>query len=93
MSALADDGSIGVYDLKTHLSSVLEEVLAGREVTVTRHGHPIARIAPVSVTTRERRLQALERIREIRRSAIHSPGEPSVVEMIREGREERSAWI
>ena len=87
MSALAEDGSIGVYDLKTHLSSVLEEVIAGREVTVTRHGYAVARIAPVVQTTREQRIAALERIKALRRSVVQVPGEPSVVEMIREDRD------
>jgi prevent-host-death family protein len=46
MSVTSPDGAIGIYDLKNKLSAVLEEVLAGKEVTVTKHGRPIARIAP-----------------------------------------------
>ena len=67
MSALSDDGTIGVYDLKVHLSSVLEEVLAGRIVTVTRHGHPIALLQPVKASTAAERRRAVDRLRSARR--------------------------
>jgi len=62
-----NDRTIGVYELKAKLSSVLEEVLAGHIITVTRHGHPIASIQPVVQTTREQRLAAIERMRENRK--------------------------
>ena len=48
MSVISEQGTVGVYDLKANLSSVLEEVMAGRIVTITRHGHPIASIQPAS---------------------------------------------
>ena len=38
--------AVGVYDLKTHLSAVLERVEAGEVVTITRHGNPIAYLSP-----------------------------------------------
>lgn len=66
MSAIADDDTIGVYDLKAHLSSVLEEVIAGRVVTVTRHGHAIARIHPAVTSTLEERRAAIERMKRAR---------------------------
>jgi prevent-host-death family protein len=66
MSAIADDDTIGVYDLKAHLSSVLEEVISGRVVTVTRHGHAIARIHPAVTSTLEERRAAIERMKRAR---------------------------
>ncbi|MFD6399703.1 type II toxin-antitoxin system Phd/YefM family antitoxin [Nocardia sp. NPDC060249] len=48
---------IGVRELRDRLSSHLAEVRAGRTVTVTDHGKPIARIVPVD------RLTALEQLR------------------------------
>lgn len=83
MSVVADDGTVGVYDLKTHLSSVLEEVSAGRMVTVTRHGHPIARIQPVSASSADERRAAIERMRKARQG--RSLGMP-MREAIAEGR-------
>lgn len=67
MSVISDEGTIGVYDLKAHLSSVLEEVLAGRIVTITRHGHPIASIQPLAATARHERAEALQEMRAQRR--------------------------
>ena len=67
MSVISDQGTVGVYDLKAHLSSVLEEVMAGRIVTITRHGHPIASIQPLATTTRHERAEAVQQLRTQRR--------------------------
>lgn len=61
-SPVSADGTIGIYELKAHLSSVLEEVIGGRVVTVTRHGHPIASLQPVDQRTGEQRRAAIDRI-------------------------------
>lgn len=39
---------IGSYEAKTHLPALLKRVEAGESITITRHGHPIARIVPVT---------------------------------------------
>lgn len=39
---------VGVHEAKTHLSRLLEQVLAGDEVVIERRGEPIARLVPVS---------------------------------------------
>jgi prevent-host-death family protein len=67
MSVITEHGTVGVYDLKVNLSSVLEEVMAGRIVTITRHGHPIASIQPLAATSRGERAAAVERLRAERR--------------------------
>ncbi|MBU6245923.1 MAG: type II toxin-antitoxin system prevent-host-death family antitoxin [Actinomycetales bacterium] len=61
-SPVSADGTIGIYERKAHLSSVLEEVIGGRVVTVTRHGHPIASLQPVDQRTGEQRRAAIDRI-------------------------------
>jgi prevent-host-death family protein len=66
MSTLPDELTIGVFDLKAQLSAVLEDVTAGQVYTVTRHGHPIARISPVSASTVEERRAAAARMRKAR---------------------------
>ena len=38
--------TIGAFEAKTHLSSLLERVAAGEQITITRHGTPIARLVP-----------------------------------------------
>lgn len=66
MSAPPDDLTIGVFDLKAQLSAVLEEVTAGHVYTVTRHGHPIARITPIVTSSIDERRAAAERMRKAR---------------------------
>ncbi len=39
---------IGVLEAKTHLSTLLNEVEHGGEIVITRHGRPIARLAPIT---------------------------------------------
>ena len=66
MSIIADDGTVGVYDLKTHLSSVIEEVMAGRIVTVTKHGRPVVSIQPVHAASIDERRAAIAELRSAR---------------------------
>ncbi len=39
--------TVSVADAKAHLSEILNEVLAGEEVVITRRGQPIARIEAI----------------------------------------------
>ena len=39
--------TIGAYEAKTHFSSLLEKVAAGEEITITKHGNPVAKLVPV----------------------------------------------
>ena len=36
--------TIGAFEAKTHLSSLLDRVAAGEEITITKHGKPVARL-------------------------------------------------
>ncbi len=45
----ARGSTVGVRELKNQLSSFLERVKAGEEITVTEHGRPIARLSGVEV--------------------------------------------
>jgi prevent-host-death family protein len=40
--------TVGVRELRERAASLLQEVARGRVVTVTRSGHPVARLVPVS---------------------------------------------
>lgn len=86
MSVLSPEGAIGVYDLKNRLSAVLEEVLSGTEVTVTRHGRPIARISPVTAPGPEDRVAAIAAIHALGDRVRRGPTEKSARELIDEGR-------
>jgi prevent-host-death family protein len=38
--------TVGEYEAKTRFSELLARVAAGEEITITRHGHPVARLIP-----------------------------------------------
>ena len=56
--------TIGSYEAKTHLPALLKRVEAGETMTITRHGHPIARIVPMEGPVRLTPAEAVERMRE-----------------------------
>jgi prevent-host-death family protein len=41
---------VGSFEAKTHLPQLLERVAKGEEFTITKHGRPVARLVPVSIT-------------------------------------------
>ena len=64
--------SIGAYEAKTHLPRLLERVMRGESLTITRHGRPVARLVPVENDDRDRALQASRRILERRRRLVRT---------------------
>lgn len=38
--------TVNIHEAKTHLSRLLEEMLAGEEIILARSGRPIARLVP-----------------------------------------------
>jgi prevent-host-death family protein len=38
--------TVGAYEAKTHLSQLLERVAQGETITITKHGKPVAVLAP-----------------------------------------------
>jgi prevent-host-death family protein len=60
--------NIGVYEAKAHLASLLDRVENGEELTITRHGKPVARLVPIEATDARTRIHALtEEIRTTRK--------------------------
>ncbi len=77
--------TVGAYDAKTHFSKLLERVEGGEEVTITRHGSPVARMVPVRrKATREQRRQAIDAIRKL--ALGNSLGGLRIKDLIAEGR-------
>ena len=64
--------TVPVYEAKTRLSELLAAVELGEEITITRHGRPVARIvaateSPVAaLTQRERVARTFARLRGLR---------------------------
>lgn len=46
--------TVGAFEAKTHLSELLARVEAGEQVTITKHGRPVARLVPVTETAATR---------------------------------------
>jgi prevent-host-death family protein len=57
--------TVGAFEAKTHLSSLLERVERGEEVVITRHGKPIARLVPAERIDRERVSAAIAELKEL----------------------------
>ncbi|MCO5057249.1 MAG: type II toxin-antitoxin system prevent-host-death family antitoxin [Rhizobiaceae bacterium] len=76
---------IGAFEAKNRLGSLLDLVEKGEEITITRHGKPVARlVSPAPVFDRERALKAAEAIRAMRGRA--TLGGTSIKDLIDEGR-------
>lgn len=50
---------INIYAAKTQLSRLVDQVNAGEEVVITRHGRPVARLVPAAQETPSRKLGTL----------------------------------
>jgi prevent-host-death family protein len=74
---------VGVYDAKTQLPRLLEEVERGETVTITRHGRPVARLVPVGARRRSAS-EAIEALLAFR--AEHTLDGLEVRDLIEEGR-------
>ncbi len=65
---------VGVFEAKNKLSALLDAVEAGAEITITRRGHPVARLVPMlPALGSERARQAAQGIRALARKMPHAP--------------------
>lgn len=55
-------GKVGVFQAKAHLSELLDQVEAGQEVTITRHGLAVARLVPARPVTQDSRSAVIDEI-------------------------------
>jgi prevent-host-death family protein len=76
--------TIGIYEARTRWSEIIDKVGKGDEVTVTRHGVPIARIIPVDSEKRLAVRDAIAAMKEFGRGK--SLRGLSLKKMIKEGR-------
>jgi len=83
--ATQEPHSVGAYEAKTHFSELLAKVEAGEEITITKHGTPVARLVPVKKKyTREERRAAIKRWTELSKGL--SLGGLKIRDLINEGR-------
>ena len=81
---------VGVYEAKTQLPKLLEEVERGETITITRHGKPVALLVPTAydstfdVKSEMSVSEAIEATRDFGRR--HMGGKPTLKEILEEAR-------
>ncbi len=76
--------SITAVDAKLHFGALLDRVVRGKSVVITRRGQPVARMTPVHAADSAARSAAIDRL--LRFSAGRTLGELTIRGMIDEGR-------
>ncbi len=81
---------VGIFEAKTNLSALIEEVEKGGSVVITRHGKPVAKLvrAEPELTAEEiaRRRVAIQKLREIAREINVKATPEEIKAWINEGR-------
>jgi len=76
---------VALFEAKNKLSGLLNQVASGEEFLITRHGKPVARLAPITPTfDRAKARQAANALLEASRGL--SLGGLSIKELVNEGR-------
>jgi len=76
--------TVGAYEAKTHLPKLLERVIKGERITITKHGVPVAVLQqPVSLKKTDPK-NVISELRKFRDK--HSLEGLSIRDMIEEGR-------
>jgi prevent-host-death family protein len=82
--------NVGIFEAKTHLSALLDEVEKGGEVTITRHGKPIAKLVQAEVGPSPeviaKRRKAIEELRAMARKRGITVSHAEIKSWIEDGR-------
>jgi prevent-host-death family protein len=76
--------TVGAYEAKTHLPKLLERVLKGERITITKHGVPVAVLQPIEFSKKVDIRSVVVELRKFRDK--HRLGGASIRDMIEEGR-------
>jgi prevent-host-death family protein len=76
---------IGAYEAKTHLPQLLERVLRGERILITRHGKPTAMLVPAAEEDKDDVREVIAKMKALRRGNTLPKG-MSIRDMIEEGR-------
>ena len=81
---------VGIFEAKTNLSRLIEQVEKGQEVTITRHGKPVVKLVrargeltPEQIAERK---EAIERLQEIASRLKINATQDEIKAWINEGR-------
>ncbi|MFN0315695.1 MAG: type II toxin-antitoxin system Phd/YefM family antitoxin [Burkholderiales bacterium] len=78
--------NVAVYEAKSKLSELLDRVCSGKEVVITRHGEPVAKLVPVNSPSAPDRARAVRAVRALRKRLNIRTG-VSLRTLIDEGRD------
>jgi prevent-host-death family protein len=78
--------NVAVYEAKSKLSELLDKVCAGKEVVITSHGEPIARLVPMNAPAAPDRARAVREVRALSKRLNIRAG-ISLRKLIEEGRD------
>ena len=78
--------NVGVDEAKSRLSELLQQVRSGKEVVITSHGKPIARLVPAVETVAPDRAEAARKIRTLR-TRLNIRTRVSIHTLVDEGRD------
>jgi prevent-host-death family protein len=76
--------TVGAYEAKTHLPKLLERVMNGERITITRHGVPVAVLQPPERAVKRKPTHVIAALRQFRR--CDSMSHFSVCALIKRGR-------
>jgi prevent-host-death family protein len=62
--------TVGAFEAKTLLATLLDRVAKGESFTITRHGTPIAELIPVGSQDQTRRREAIERLKRFAKGRV-----------------------
>jgi prevent-host-death family protein len=82
---------VGIFEAKTNLSGLIDEVEKGGEVVITRHGKPVAKLVSTGERNHRpediaRRRQAIAELREMARKRGTRVSHEEIKSWIEEGR-------
>ena len=84
ISEVKPTGHIGTFEAKTYLTRLLDRVASGEQITITRHGTPIARLVPVKPTSSRQIWETIAKLKQF--SKGQTLGGLKVKDLIEEGR-------
>jgi prevent-host-death family protein len=76
--------TVGAYEAKTHLPKLLERVIKGERITITKHGVPVAVLQPPESLRKTEPKQVIAELRNFRTK--HRLNGLSIRDMVEEGR-------
>ncbi len=76
--------TIGAFEAKTHLPNLLKKVRQGENIIITKHGYPVAKLAPLEKKSTDDIKEKIKQLIDFRQGK--RLGNLKIREMINEGR-------